>query len=204
VFEDIFTAMGGINQFIGENLFTLLLFIQLPMLLVWGILTLIVITFIFMRNYVFVNPIGVRWQITIIKPYSNFKLKAFNDLGAVCNQFGFSRFKLMSTDALMHRPNMTDVYPNGEVIVLMLGADKFLVGSRHIDYTNRKLIIDCGDITPSDAYYADKVYMSNPNWIFDNIHIVSMLLTFWIFTSVINFFGWVIVAYPFFLKTLFW
>jgi hypothetical protein len=197
-------GLDGINQILGESVIGFVIFAQVPLLFSWLFLTVVMVSFFFFRSMVVVFPWAKRYPCTIVRPYVNNELKVFQDTGAICKEYGFARFKLDKAKEVMYRPSMTDIYSNDELVVLTIGPSKYFTGRRYIDYQNHIVAFGLTDPKLADAYYADKVYANNPNWIFDNFHMASILTVCWVFLTIImsgvNF----LALYPFALASILW
>lgn len=196
--------LTSLNADLGSTVIGLLLVLQLPIMIVWGILTLAMMSLFFFRGFTLVYPWKWVYNVSLVRPYSDYRLAVFPDKGATCWEYGHLRFKIKKHNEVMHRPDITDIYPNNELIVMYLGLNKVVVGKRIIDYKNKTIVFDSDDVKSAERYFISKVAQNNPNWIFDNFHVISVLFLCWIFVSFLMAAANLLWVYPFFLKSILW
>ena len=203
--EDIFSgvagAIGGFNTGASSTITGLLMMIQLPLMVVWVILTIGVVYMIFLRKTVFLLPWDFKLKITLVRPFAGLKMGVFQDRGVLLTEAGIKRMQLKNERVIMPKPDTTDSYVGGELIVVSLGPDKKFSGKRLFDYENKKVIIDVESPKVAQLYFCDKVVANNPNWFFDRFQQIGMVLMLWVYISLMVAVSNFLVLYPMFVHT---
>lgn len=216
----------GLNGFLGGtgSIFVqLLIAIQLPLLIVWLLLTASVIWVFFFRRTVIVNPYWPiaavtskipfmknaipspwKYKVTLIRPFATLKTDISQDIGALVSEDGILRFKLKSENVIMQKPNTTDVYPNGEILITSLGPMTKLMCRREIDYLKKKIYIELENSQIASLYAADIVEANDPDWLLNKFREVSMMIILWVITTCLFVGSNLLTFYPFIYRAVLW
>lgn len=216
----------GLNGFMGGtgSIFVqTLILIQIPLMLAWVILSAIIIWTFFFRRTVVVNPLWMitepcskipiiknwvttpwKYHITLIRPFANLKTYISQDIGALVHEDGIKRFKMKSESIIMQKPDTTDVYPNGEIMIISLGPMTKLMGRREIDYVGKKIFIDLENPQIASLYAADVVEAGDPDWLLNKFREVSMMILLWVIVTCMSVGANLLTFYPFIYRQVFW
>lgn len=216
-------SISGFFGGVGGGFTQGLIMIQLPLMLVWAILTVVIVWAFFFRKMVVVNPlwpltaviskipIAKKWvatpwrfNVTLISPYASMKTEIRKDIGALASEDGIRRFKLKSDGTVMQKPDSTDIYPNGEIPIVSLGIASKLMAKRFINYVKKEIVIDIENPQIASLYSADRVAATDPDWLLNKFREMSLLIVLWMMASVSMMMSNLLVFYPYIAKSVFW
>jgi hypothetical protein len=202
---DLFYGLlDQIQIFIGQNIAIIFILVAVPLFVVWGLLTIGIVSFFFLRDKVIVMPWSYKYNVTVIRPFTDGRLSVSHDRGANCVEYGFGRLKIEKLNVVMQMPSTTEIDEGRHVVVIALSPTNLFVGKTLIDYNRKVVWIDCGDPQVGTAYFVDKVVNNDPDWLFNHADIAGLFLATWvglsIFIAAIN----ITMFFPFTLSNIFW
>lgn len=215
--EDIFGqvggVIGGINGGMGSSLLTTIFALQVPMAIIFTVLSGILLYLFFLQNWVIQIPkipfiwrwIGYtfKYKVTLVRPFADGKVAAYQDLGGLVNAAGITRFKLKTENVVMQKPETTDVYSNMEIIVVSLGPTRKLNATRKIDYAAHTITFDVENPKTAQQYFVDVVQSRSPDYLLRKLSESLLLVLLWFFSGLILVGANFLIIYPLYVKALY-
>lgn len=200
---DVGGAFTGVSGFFKNGLVGLLIGLQLPLTVIFLVLTMVLFYFFIFRKMVTVMPWNWKYAVTIIVPYANGQILMTQDTGALCSEDGVVRFKMKKNGAVMPKPDAGDVYSNQEMLVISLAHNKKFYGRRIVDKVNKRLLIDIENPQVAQMYFIDNVKRNDPNWLLNNSSKVWPVMTMWVAAGLMLVAANLMTFYPLFVRGVF-
>ena len=191
-------VISGINHTIGQNVIGLIIVLEIPLAIVWTILTCLIIFFVIFRRHVIVLPNQWKYSITNVIPYADGSINVYPDRGALCMEDGLRRLKIEKENVVMQKMDTIDIYPNGELPCVSLGPNKRSFGRRILDAQNKIIWFDIENPKVAIRQHIDAIKKNDPNWFIDQHATISMVGAFWVFVTMALFASFLLNIYPVF------
>lgn len=210
--------MGGLSN----GIMGLIVAAQLPLAATWFLLTAGIVYLFFFRRMVVADVWWIlRWiperipliknapiirntpwvyRVSLIRPFSDLKVAIYNEIGALVSEDGIRRFKIKNENIIMQKPDTTDVYPNNEILVVSLSQTKKFNAKRTIDYIKKIVYLDVENPQVAQLYFNDNLEKNDPNWFFENFHVMSMVMMCWVVITITLTASNILIFYPMIVK----
>lgn len=202
ILADSIGAFTNFNDTLGGGLIGILMTMQIPLALIFGVFSAFLFWDLFGKKMVLIPPWGWKYKVIMLRPYADYKIDMWADKGTTTNQAGIRRFKIEKEADAMQLPDITDVYANNRIMIITLGSLKKFVAKQKINFKEASLLIDVENPQVAQQYFIDAVQQSDPDEFVKNINRIYLIWTMWFFSGVALVGANFLILYPIFVKAL--
>jgi len=177
---DISGITSGLGDIFQDLIPTLIIILNIPLWITWIALSFFLFYVFVLQRIAIIMPWDYKHMITKIVPTAEKTIRVLQDRGGYANEGGSIRFKLKNEGIIMQKPDSSDIYRNGEILVISLSASKKFYAKRKIAYESKKIIFETGDPTISQVNFYEMTQRNNSLWFEKSFDKYILLIVCWV------------------------